>query len=239
MPMLVRLVIRSFLLIATVLAFGYATADQASNSNEACQIPEGRIRATVTGSEEYWVYEWYGRLVNLVQNNKQPLSVLGTAPEGAVYGGKWNLQKSSNPQEIMGRESRLDTPFAVSADGGWLVAAIYPPSGQLSLSPSRKVALIERKTSRVARVVDAQREIMSLAWAPSGKYFAALVSRNVTDSKLKTPKDWFAKGIGHPIPYYSLGIAIFGLDGRLICEQHLKQKLAYGQGYLSWITGAP
>jgi hypothetical protein len=115
-----------------------------------------------------------------------------------------------------------------------LVTSVYPAHGELRLSSSQKLALIDRKGKRLILSFDAWCEVESLAWAPSGRHFAVLLRQDVTKDVWRGPLDLWAALIGHRISYHTLYAAIYDLQGKPLCEKRLNEKLRHGGGYLVW-----
>ena len=113
-----------------------------------------------------------------------------------------------------------------------LIASIHPNNAVLI--PSRKIALIALISKRLVSVIETEYGVDSLAWSPTGRYFAVLLSEDATGQKWKGPLDWISRSLGHPIPYNTLYIEIYNSDGKFICRKLLIKKLPYGRGYIDW-----
>lgn len=201
---------------------------------DKCGLEEGLLRIGVTGSEESYFYEWSASGLKLNEKRKGGFSTVDAAPPGSVYAGRWDEHTTGVPQDFLGTDLRLDAPFAVSRDGQLLISAVYPAHGNLMLSSSRKLALIDLKRKYVVLNFHARFEVESLAWAPKGMRFAVLLNQDVTKEVWKSPLDWFARLVGHPISYHTLYAATYDLDGRVLCEKRLIEKLSIGCGYIVW-----
>lgn len=238
--MFVQIELLRLLLIAgctMVLFFSPSSEGVAEVVTDPCGLEGSILRIGMTWDEESRLYAWSASGLELTETRKMAYSPPAVAPPGSVYAmgtWKWVGRSAGVPQDFLGSDVRLDTPFAVSPDGQLLVISVYPARGALQLSPSRKIALVDLKSRVLMRTIEAEYEVRALAWAPSGKYFAVLLSQDVTKEKWKGPLDWCACLVGHPISYYSLCAATYDLEGRRLCEKRVKEKLAHGRGYIVW-----
>jgi hypothetical protein len=207
---------------------------RAETVQDKCGPEEGFVQIGIAGSGKSWFYEWSSSGLKLTEKRNDESFAEVSAPEESVYAGEWYEKVAGLPQDFLSTGERLDTPFAVSPDGQWLISAVYPGSGSVMLSPSRTLALIDRKSKRLVCNFQAQYKVKSLAWAPSGKHFAVLLSHDVTKEVWKGPLDWFASLVGHPISHHTLYAAIYDLQGKLLCEKRIIEKLSIGRGYLVW-----
>lgn len=201
---------------------------------DKCGLEESFLRIGLTGSGKSYLYEWSASGLKLNEKRRGEFSPVDAAPPGSVYAGRWDENTTGVPQDFLGTDLRLDAPFAVSRDGQLLISAVYPAHGNLMLSSSRKLALIDLKRKHEVLNFYARFEVESLAWAPQGNHFAVLLNQDVTKEVWKSPLDWFARLVGHPISYHTLYAATYGLDGRVLCEKRLIEKLSIGRGYVVW-----
>jgi hypothetical protein len=237
MFMQLRVIIIFLFLTCYVVTFaGHVIAGELKTNRDKCGPEEGVVRIGITGSGKAWFYEWSPAGLKLTEKRKQEFSTVGTAPPSAVYAGEWDEKAAGVPQDFLGADFRLDAPFAVSLDGSFLVTSVYPAHGEFRLSPSPKLALIDRKNKRLIRTFDAWCDVRSVTWAPSGKFFAILLNQDVTKEVWKGPLDWWGKQIGHPLTYHTLYAAIYNIQGKLFCQKRLNEKLRIGGGYLVWET---
>lgn len=214
---------------------GYLSAEEIQRVTGSCGPEEGLVQIGITGSGKAWFYEWSAYGLKLTGKRRKEFSPVSAAPPGGVYyHGKWDEKATGLSQNFLGSDLRLDAPFAVSPGGLLLVSSVYPPKGELFLSQSSKLALIDRKNRRLIITFDAWCDVDSVTWAPSGKYFAVLLSQDVTKGVWKGPLDWVASLAGHPISYYTLYVATYDLQGKLLCQKRINEKLRIGRGYLVW-----
>jgi hypothetical protein len=238
--MFVQIELLRLLLVAgctMVLFLSPSSEGVAEVVTDPCGLEGSILRIGVTWEEESRFYAWSASGVELTETRKMAYSPAAVAPPGSVYAlGTWRRvgHIAGVPQDLLGTNVRLDTPFAVSHDGQLLIISVYSPESELTSPPSRKIALIDLKRKAPIRTLEAEHEVRALAWAPSGKYFAVLLSQDVTKEKWKGPLDLFARLVGHPISYYSLYAATYDLDGRLLCEKRLAEKVPQGSGYVVW-----
>jgi hypothetical protein len=235
--MFMQLKLVAILLFAsvTVVTFiGHVLAGGVETQGDKCGPQEGLVRIGIAGVGESWFYEWSASGLKLTDKRNEGFSAVGVAPPGGVYAGEWDENAAGVPHDFLGADLRLDAPFAVSPDGQLLLTSVYPAEGELFLSSSPKIALIDRNSKRLAFSFDAPCNVKSLTWAPSGKYFAVLLSQNVTKEVWKGPLNWFASMVGHPISYYTLYATTYDLEGKVLCERRLNEKLRRSSGYLVW-----
>jgi len=223
-----------FLTCSVVTFTGYVIAGEFKTNRDKCGPEEGLVRIGITGSGKAWFYEWSAPGLKLTKKQKQEFSTVGTAPSGAVYAGEWDEKAAGIPQNFLGVDFRLDAPFAVSLDGQLLVTSVYPAHGEFRLSSSQELALINRNNKRLMVTFEAWCDVRSVTWAPSGKHFAVLLNQDVTKKVWKGPLDWWANFIGTTISYYTLYAATYDLQGKLLCQKRLNEKLSIGRGYLVW-----
>lgn len=235
--MFMQIKLMCILLFATcaMAAFTSPIPDvRAETVQDKCGPEEGFVRIGIAGSGESWFYAWSTAGLKLTERRNDESFAEVNTPEESVYAGRWNEKAAGLPNDFLGADLRLDAPFAVSPNGQFLISGVYPAHGSLVESPSRKLALIDRKGKRLVRTFDAWCDVRSVAWAPSGKHFAALLNQDVTKEVWKGPFDWFASLVGHPISYHTLYAAIYDLQGKLLCEKRIMEKLSIGRGYLVW-----
>jgi hypothetical protein len=113
-----------------------------------------------------------------------------------------------------------------------LISSIYPD--EYTLIVSERFAIIDLKSRKLLRVIDAGYDVRSLAWSPTDEYFAVLSSQIVTGQMWKWPVDWLSRFFGHPRQYNTLYVDIYNLEGEIVCRKLLIEKLLYGEGYLDW-----
>jgi hypothetical protein len=236
MFMQLRLVtILLFICFFVVTFVARVIAGEIKPNQDKCVPEEGAVRIGITMPGKSWFYEWSPDGFKFTEKRKQEFSPVDVAPPGGVYyHGEWDEKAAGLPQDFLGADFRLDAPFAVSPDGRLLVTSVYPANGDLFLSKSSKLGLIDRKNQRLIRTFDAWCDVQSLTWATSGKYFAILLEQDVTKKVWKGPLDWFANFLGHPISYYTLYAALYDFQGKLLCQKRLNEKLRHGRGYLVW-----
>jgi hypothetical protein len=228
-----------FILLFASCAFVSFTGDllarEAETERDECGPIEGFIQIGIVGSGKSWFHEWSRSGLKLTEKRNGRFSPTDTAPRGSIYGGRrWDEKAAGLPEDFLSAALRLDAPFAVSPDGELLVSSVYPAHSDLADSPSRKLALINRKNKRLIHTFDARWNVDSVAWAPSGKNFAILLRQDVTKDVWKGPIDWWANMVGHPISYYTLYVAMYDLQGKVLCEKRLNERLPLGYGYLTW-----
>ncbi len=148
-------------------------------------------------------------------------------------GNKWAKDKTGIEQFFLGTDYQLDAPYDVSPDGKWIASAVYPSAG--FQSPTRQLVLIRKKEKQLEWNLELPYELMALTWSPSGNYLIVIYTEDVTQNAPWSFKDWFAGFIGHPFSYRTVRAAIYGLTGNQICEQLLKEKAPFGQGYVNWV----
>jgi len=227
--------LRTLLLVScTMVALIDHLPGRAESVSDKCGLEDGLLRIAVTGSDKSYFYEWSASGLKLTGKRKGEFSTVDASPAGSVYAGRWDEHVTGLTQDFLGTDLRLDAPFAVSRNGQLLISAVYPAHSDLMLSPSRKLALIDLRTKRLILSFRAWCEVGSLAWSPKGKYFAVLLSQDVTKKVWKSPLDWFAMLVGHPISYHTLYVATYDLDGRVLCEKRLVDNLSIGRGYIVW-----
>lgn len=235
--MFMQIKLMCILLFATCAMAAFTSpipAVRAETVQDKCVPKEGFVRIGIAGSGKAWFYAWSAAELELTEKRNDEFSIVDAAPPGSVYAGKWDEKAAGLSQDFLGADFRLDAPFAVSLDGQLLISGVYPAHGSLVESSSRKLALIDRKGKRLILSFNAWCEVRSLSWAPSGKYFAVLLSHDVTKEVWKEPFDWFASLVGHPISYHTLYAAIYDLQGKLLCQKRIMEKLSIGRGYLVW-----
>ena len=196
---------------------------------DGCNSLGSGLRINISGIDESWLFIW---------------SASGIEKQKGVYSSedfsfRLNIHRPSSdkrsgdlPQDLLGVGMRLDVPFAMSHNGQMLISSAYPDRYVLILS--KRFAIIDLKTRKLLRVIDTGYYVRSLAWSPTGKYFAVLSSKDVTSQKWKGPVDWIAKFLGHPRQYYTLYVDIYNINGEMVCRKLLIEKLLQGRGYLDW-----
>ncbi len=196
---------------------------------DICEFEGRGLEIFTSGADESWSFIWS---VKGIEKKKIGYFTVDSDERNNVYTGSGAKRSADLPQNLFSPDTRLDAPFTVSHDGRKLIASIYPNS--IALTPSRKFVILELKSKKVLHVIEAEYSVLSFAWSPTDKYFAVLFSEDVTHKKWKGPQDWFSKFLGHPISYNTLYVAIYNLDGTIICKKLLIKKLAHGRGYIEW-----
>ena len=187
------------------------------------------LRISISSPDEAWLFTWSGG---------------GIEKQKSVYSGqdfefRLNVFRSTGdersrrlPQDLLGGGMHLEVPFAMSHKGEMLISSIYPEGH--TLLTSKTFAIIDLKSRKLLRVIDAEYFVRSLACSPTDKYFAVLVAQNVSSQKWKDPLDWLGELLGHPSQYYTLYVDIYNLEGEMVCRKLLIEKLRSGRGYLDW-----
>ena len=103
-----------------------------------------------------------------------------------------------------------------------------------TLPPSQEFAIIDIGARKVLHFVKTDYYIESVTWSPTGRYFAVLLSENVTKHLWKDPLDLLGSLLGHPRSYYTLHAVIYTLDGKAACKRTIMEKLLNGKGYIDW-----
>lgn len=196
---------------------------------DTCEFEGHGLRIFISGTDKSWLFIWSAKGIE-----KQIIAyfTVDSDERNNVYTGSGAKRSAGLPQDLFGPDARLDAPFASSHDGKMLIASIYPNS--IALIPSRKFVILNLKSKKVLHVVEAEYSVLSLAWSPTDKYFAVLLSQDATGQKWKGPLDWISKFLGHPISYNTLYLSIYNLDGQCVCKKVLIEKLAHGRGYIDW-----
>lgn len=197
---------------------------------DTCGFEGSGLRIYIAGMDESWSFIWSA---SGIEKQKTAYSSVDSEDRLNMYRGSGDERSAGLPQDILGADMRLDVPFAVSHNGQMLISSVYP-NHTPPLIISQKFAIIDLKTKRLLRIIETEHYVDSMAWSPTDKYFAVLLSQNVTSQKWKGPLDWISKFVGHPISYYTLYIAIYNFDGQFICKKTLIEKLAHGRGYIEW-----
>ncbi len=196
---------------------------------DACDVEGRGLRIYISGTKDSWSFIWS---LKGIERQKTTSSIVDSEGRLNMASGASNKRSESLPQNLVGPDLRLDVPFAASRGRGMLIASVH--RNFMALELSRKIALIDVKGNRLLHVIETKDYVRSLAWSPSDKYFAVLYSRDVTSQKWKGPLDWISKFLGHPVSYYTMYVAIYSSDGKLVCERVLIEKLAHGRGYIEW-----
>lgn len=194
-----------------------------------CELEGRGLRIFISGTDESWSFIWS---VKGIEKQKTASSTVDSEDRLDMYRGSGDKRSESLPQNLIGPNLRFDVPFAVSHDEKMLIASIYRDS--IALIASRKFAIIDLKSKKVLHVIEAEYDVCSLAWSPTDKYFAVLLSQDATGQKWKGPLDWISKLLGHPISDNTLYVSIYSLDGQFVCKKLLIEKLAHGRGCLDW-----
>lgn len=226
------------LLIALLGASGYEVV-LANQVPILCNSTEGVVKVGVRASEMLLLYEWTTTELRLVQERNLQKNPLPFPHPFKQYGGdiqKWNQFNPGVAQSLLGPEFRLDAPFDISSDGNWLVSGIYPAHGNLSHSPTDRFAIIQRGEKHFEHVISLPHSVTALSLSPSGKRVALLIEEDVTENVSWSLRRWFARIIGHPIPYSRLLVAFYDRNGEKECEHLFHDQSAYGGGYLEWLS---
>jgi len=196
---------------------------------DTCGVEGDGLRIYILGRNESWSYIWSGGKTIKQKTTKPHEYFEDRLNRYKSLGDKRSL---GLPQYLLGPDVRLDVPFDVSKDGKMLIGSIHP--NNVVLIRSRKIALIALISKTLVSVIETDYGVDSLAWSPTGKYFAVLLSEDATRQKWKGPLDWISRFLGHPIPYNTLYIEIYSSDGKFICRKPIVKELAYGRGYIDW-----
>jgi hypothetical protein len=197
---------------------------------DTCGVEGNGMEIYILGRDEYWSFTWASEKTINRKTQRPPVYIEERLNRYSSLGDKRSLDL---PQYLLPPDMRLDVPYDVSKDGHMLIGSLYPRNVAV-LTPSRDIALIAPDSSRLVKVIKTQYGVESLAWSPTGRYFAVLLSENATSQKWKGPLDWISGFLGHPIPYNTLHIEIYNSDGRFVCRRGLINKLAYGRGFIDW-----
>ena len=218
----------SELTIVIVIVLVYPPCDSYVYA-DACGVEGNGMQTYILGRKECWLFTWSGE-----KTIKQKTARQHPYFEDRLnrYNSLGNKRSLGLPQYLLGPDVRLDVPFDASKDGQMLIASIHPNNAVLI--PSRKIALIALISKRLVSVIETEYGVDSLAWSPTGEYFAVLLSEDATRQKWKGPLDWISRSLGHPIPHNTLYIEIYNSDGKFICRKLLIKKLPYGRGYIDW-----
>jgi WD40 repeat protein len=149
-----------------------------------------------------------------------------------VSAGLSDKRSENLPQTLLSPDKQFNVPFDISQNGDFLIAAIYNKSE--ILFRSRQFAVVDLKYQKIVRIIDAEHSIGSLAWAPDGKYFAALSEQDVTKQVFKGPLDWLAEHLGHGNYYGTFYLTIYKSDGTSVCTEQVATKLPNAMSYIDW-----
>lgn len=186
----IAVVLKQLIVEITVVTFmslgAYAYAD-------TCGVEGNGMQVYVLGRMEYWLFTWSGEKT-IKQKTARPHPYF---EEGLnTYDSLGNKKSLGLPQYLLGPDVRLDVPFDVSKDGQMLIASIHPNNAVLI--PSRKIALIALISKRLVSVIETEYGVYSLAWSPTGEYFAVLLSEDATRAEVER-----AAGLDFKIPWAS------------------------------------
>ena len=196
---------------------------------DGCNSLGSGLRINISGIDEAWLFIWSA---SAIEKQKGVHSWEDFEKRVNIYRSAGDERSRGLPQDLLGARMRFDVPFAVSHNGQMLISSIYPD--RIVLSLPKRFAIIDLDSKRLLRVIDTGYYVESLAWSPTDKYFAVLLSQDVTKQKWKGPGDWISGFFGHPRSYNTLYVDIYNLDGEMVCRKLLIEKLLHGRGYLDW-----
>ena len=196
---------------------------------DGCDSLGSGLRINIDGGNEYWLFKWSR---NRIERQKSVYSWEDFEYRLNVHRSTGDKRSSKLPQDLIGTGKRFDVPFAVSHNGQLLLSSIYPD--EFTLIVSKKFAIIDLKSRKLFRVVDAGYYVSSLAWSPTDKYFAVLSSQIVSGQIWNWPGDCLSGLFGHPRQYDTVYVDIYNLEGEMVCRKLLIKKLLGGRGYLDW-----
>jgi WD40 repeat protein len=196
---------------------------------DGCTSLGSGLRINISGIDESWLFIWSA---SGIEKQKNVHSWEDSDERLNIHRPSSDKRSGELPQDLLGPGMRLDVPFAVSHNGQMLISSIYPEGFVLIIS--KRFAIIDLKSRKLLRVIDTGYYVHSLAFSPTDKYIAVLLSQDVTSQKWKGPVDWIAKFLGHPRQYYTLYVDIYNSNGEIVCRKLLIEKLLQGRGYLDW-----
>jgi hypothetical protein len=218
-------------LIATAVVV-LCVLESVSANNSKCSLDGTSIHIYVSWTLErghYRSFKW----------NTEGLKEIENAPADYDYRWRTNVVASKRderssvlPQELFAPEKRLDVPFAISRDGRMAVSCVHPRAN--TMSPCKHLSIVNLKERKLLCLIEASYYVNSIAWSPTASHFAVLFKEDVTAKVWKGPVDWLAVLVGHPRSYHTFHVAVYNLDGKIICEKVIMKNLLFGNGYIEW-----
>ena len=201
-----------------------------------CFPLEGKVKVTVYDGGTLFFHEWTPSALSLVGTRDLREHPMKQPHPHKISGGnpnKWNNDKTGVDQSFLGPEIRLDAPYDISPDGGWLISAVFSAHNH---TMTNRMAVIHRKEQSQRHIIELPYYLEALSWSPSGQAFVILYTDDVTKSTPRFFKDWLSDFIGHPISYRTVRAAIYYRNGDQLCEQLFMEKASSGGGYVDWVS---
>jgi hypothetical protein len=220
-----QLILGIILFLVVICISILRTSDVQANG---CGLEKGVLRAYLTGPYETWFFTWDTNGVT-----KQKIQYTWENFDNRLNIAKSTGDKRSDmlPQNLVGPTQRFDVPFAISHNKHMLISALYP--NRFPIMGPQRIAIIDLSNTKILHVIEGG-HVLSVEWSPNDEYIAMLWAQDVTDKKWKTPIDWFAKLLGHPISYYKINITIYTTNGKTICEKTIFERFQGDRGYIEW-----
>jgi WD40 repeat protein len=217
-----------FSLILTILI---SIGCVSSAYTETCKLKEGKLSVAVNVKGASQLITWSAN--DKIKRKSTSASYYSNKGQTNIYSGTGDKRAANLPQDLLTTDYRLDTPFAFSHDNKMLISAVY--ENNIALIPSREAYIINSLDKKVIKNIKTD-YLLSLAWSPSDKYIALLLSKDVTGQKWRGPLHWLYRQMGHPISYYNLTLGLYSRNGEFICFEIIEEQLELGTGYIiDWV----
>ena len=228
-------------MIAALLSITSSCAEQpaASPSHESslcAALSDSSIEVFVEDYKHAFKVRWTHSGIE-VENMPAGTPTERPTYEGNYYAdasGQWGPEVSSIQRHLIAG-SRLSTPYLLSPDHSWLLAAAYPVSrGEPGITPS-VVALIDMaKRSVVATIPVSQPSggvawIESFAWHPRSEAFAVLKI-----SQVEGAKSLKALISPHPALYQTFEVMVYDIHGNQRCSTTVARDITTGSPRITW-----
>jgi hypothetical protein len=192
------------------------------------QPPAGVIRFTLSsGQNDGRLYEWKGRTFRQIGTTPIGKEMVGPYAKESYYNPTiWGAEVQGINRQAVGAGSFLSTPYAISPDHKWLVAALGP-----EFNYSDGIAFLSPDTSKIFGTVNFHEAINAMAWDPLSQ-LVVVVSHS--ESYGVNPLSLFGALFGHPIPYSNVTLKVIEPSGATRCTIHPARGLPFAGGYVRW-----